>query len=143
MRGSKRSLAAILVLANYLLVLTVGPRYHQHSWHHDGQQAYRFDESEAPPLCACSKELTHRDGMHSEPVFCFTRDGVVEDSHQNDCQAGRCPVCQFLAQKPVPSRVVEQSGSGLLIETLAAVRPISAVAEIASTHCIRGPPRVS
>jgi hypothetical protein len=113
-----RRWSVLLILANYLLAVTVGEGFHDHGHHacvvdhrcaggHGGSQAF---ESKNPPS---------------------------QGSH-NPCQ-----VCRFLAQKPIPARTIETVDCAPLAEQVVAARSIRRAVPALSLRQIRAPPRVA
>jgi hypothetical protein len=134
--GSRvQAAVACCLVANYLLAITVGTSFHTHSG----------------PRCTASADGCHH---HCEPPAGGTADdhpccppGHGEDSawtSANESSAGHgadaCPICEFLAQRPVASRPIPQVAYQLPRRESALLPVIWHVRRVSSTCRVRGPP---
>ena len=129
-----RKLAALILVANYLAVATVGTQFHTHGpGGHDG--------------CACHREThccSHAHGR--DHAGCGNACNGNKPSHREDdsrpSQSGcdDCPICRFLAQKTLPI-VLDAAEESKPIEGEApSVRTDQPACPLLSLPLIRGPP---
>ena len=138
MSAKRRRIATFLVLAHYVLALTVGASFHVHGH-------YRCAAERAGSASGCSPDAAELPGDHASgragcPAFqCTATDGA-----RLVCSpAKKCPVCQFLAQKPVPGQPVRPVEGSQPVEHWAPAKLIRLAGNSPSTHPIRGPPAVA
>lgn len=130
--------AVILLLANYLLAVTVGAGLHVHG----DRGCHRADAGCPYPAARGPTESPH---AHASPCDCARagHDDAATALGADWRHAGECPVCRFLAQKPIPSDRVEHVACiGVVAELMPAVA-IRAAVPVRSPHPIRGPPSVA
>jgi len=134
--SSKRPAIAFFILAAYLLAVTVGGWFHTHGHHGDG----------GPEGCCASAACGGLPG-HDEHDAC----AHGRDAGRSEAPGGRipsrsdesdsCPVCHFLAQKPVPAEPIEPVASEEALEEVALAAPAPVFADVPSVHHSRAPPR--
>jgi hypothetical protein len=136
--AKRRRIAAFLVLANYVLALTVGGVFHVHDDH-------RCAAAGAPCASPCPHEAPAPHGCCGSPRAdrCEPEGTATEGTASLSRGSEKCPVCQFLAQKPVPVRPVEAVACAELLDNWAPVHPLPRADHTSSTHLIRGPPAVA
>ncbi len=137
MSAKRLRIAAFLVLANYVLALTVGGSFHLHGDASCGRGNGR--------CFSLSGKLTAPRADHPSDGAgcCAPHDPATEGTLVASRQFEKCPVCQFLAQKPVPTRPVEAGACTELVDGWVPVRPVRPVDHLSSAHPIRGPPAVA
>lgn len=129
---NKRNIAAILVLAYYLLALTLAGWFHEHG---------SLDRS--PGYAACAGRLCP-EPLHCCPNRHGSHQGKTLASHDpTSHDSGSCLVCRFLGQKPAPPACSLEAISRPLNEGTEPVKPIRAARDVPSTRDIRGPPHVA
>jgi hypothetical protein len=128
-------IATFLVLANYVLALTVGGSLHLH-----GDHRCTADSPEC--VSACSHEAAEpHGGCGSHRAGCCEPAGTAtEGAGAVSSASEKCPVCRFLAKKPAPARAVEAVACTQLVENRALVHPLRRADHTPSSHLIRGPP---
>ncbi len=142
MAGGKRRFALVLVLVNYVLALTVGERFHVYRPARCEDQGAGF-VCGAPHLSAgCDAGCNH--DRATDRLARGDRGGEKHGSSPVRSDHGeKCPVCQFLAQKPAPEQPIEaMTCMGPLPEQVAA-KPVRRVERALRTPLIRGPPAVA
>ena len=132
----------VLVLANYVLALTVGELFHVH----------------APPPSArtsgtgCADRPRDSAGCPADPSggqplcrsLCHVLQiGEREGSLPRFYHPGKCPVCQFLAQKPAPDQPIESVVCAGATCDLVVIEPVRRAVPVPRTHSIRGPPSLA
>lgn len=136
MRAVSRKAIVLLLLGGYSVAVTVGGAFHTHLG-----GGCCSEESGAAQSChahVCDAEHTHgtpNDRMGASHFPTLERFAVPLDAH--------CPICSFLAQKPIPvvSQAVEDSTD--LEQSLARVKAIPPSDDIPSTVFSRGPPSIA
>lgn len=130
--------AVILALAHYVLALTVGASLHVHG-DRGGHRGVAGCASPAAGAPAGAQFASLFDGASP----CDRHDEGAAASGAGWGHSGECPVCLFLAQKPVPSHHVEAVAC---MEVVADAVPATAArgsAPVGSPRPIRGPPSVA
>jgi hypothetical protein len=134
MASNRHPAAAILVLANYVLALTVGEGLHVHGPYRRAAQREHSASGPSHPLGLCQEGS-------SDASRCRARHrGERTGTLAGHCCSETCPVCQFLAQKPAPDRSIEAvAWTGAAWESVVP-KPVRRVDRVAAAHPIRGPP---
>jgi len=107
-----RDLATAMLVANYVLAVTAGALFHDHGHRHQGEEG-------AGHLLA--------------PGWARSAEGHGD---------GRCSICEFLAQKPIPAHPIEEVACTAATEERPRVAPLLLTFDLPSTRHIRAPPRV-
>ena len=119
-----------LMAAGYVLAVTMAPLFHNHAAQdNDG--------------CCHGRSLTHEasaDCRHGESAKDSPRPHSPSDPAQCPSDAGHCPVCQFLGQKPVPVAEAAPDVSGTLVQEVSSLAPASIVVGAFSAWHSRAPP---
>ncbi len=125
MQPNNRNLAVFLVLANYFLAVTVGAWFHDHAGHAHHQSGscreHRLDQAHS-----------HHEQDHSD-----------KKSLPLSGKKGSCPVCRFMAQKPISVASAEEVTSAPLVEVIEWTEPIRRTSPVAFTYHSRAPPAVA
>lgn len=108
----------LLALSHYLLAVTVGEWFHDH-----GHSAFSSHS-------ACA-------GAHGGPQAAGCEHPADWGKHD------ACPICRFLAQKPIPARTIETVHSAPLADEVVAPQPIRPAVRVPSAQQIRAPPFVA
>lgn len=124
-----RRLLVVLLVANYALAVSVGPRFHGHTSDvPSSSRAGAVDAVAAPGSKNlddfCGHQASHR-GRDHRPV--------VHDYHD-------CPVCEFLSQQPVLPQQVRPTHSTILTSIAPAARALAGAQAISLPWLSRGPP---
>jgi hypothetical protein len=131
-------IAAFLLLANYVLALTVGGGFHVH-----GDHPCAADSAHSTSRCAYDAAEPPGGPASEQAGGCASEDPAGEEMGLVSSGSEKCPVCQFLAQNPVPVRSVEAGASTELVDGWVPAHPVRPVDHVPSTHPIRGPPAVA
>ena len=126
---AKNRKLSVLVAAGYVFVVTTASLFHHHAGcdgEHCGSHSVARDG--APTCCHGEHE-----GEHSAPVSSVPRPGDNEN----------CPICHFMAQKPVPADVVAPATSSMLVELMATVAPACPTGDVFTAWRSRAPPVVA
>ena len=140
-----RRTTTLLVLAGYLLMLTVGGWFHDHGGHRFGLRGHacsaRHDHDSLGDHSADYRHHVARGHDHGRaPV---QRDRSGEQNLPITGDGDQCPVCKFLAQKPIPPRDVRQVTCVPLEQECVRAKPVRRAEDIPSTHHSRAPPSVA
>jgi len=142
LRRKKRHILALLILVNYLLALTAGSSLHNHHGRHCDEVPVGCASSDHGPAHGCGQVLGCCDAS--------SRHGDTTSPRWGSCQAGwggahhdRCPVCEFLAQKPIPASQIAETLATPLRDTLARSTPPRRGVGVASSYQVRAPPAVA
>ena len=142
LRRKKRHILALLILVNYLLALTAGSSLHNHHGRHCDEVAVGCASSDRGHVHACGQAEGCRDGSSCH--------GDTASPRWDSCRAGwrgahhdRCPVCEFLAQKPIPASQIAETFATPLRDTLARSTPPRRGVGVASSYQVRAPPAVA
>ena len=138
MSAKRIRITAFLVLANYLLALTVGGSFHVHG---DHQRAR--DSGHSASVCSHDAAGLPGGDSVSHAGYCAAAHTATEGARLVSSRSEKCPVCQFLTQKPVPGRVVQTVAFTELVDGWVPVHPVPLVDHVPSAHPIRGPPAVA
>lgn len=142
MAGGKRRFALVLVLANYVLALTVGERFHVH-------RAARCGNHGAGSVCGAPHLSAGCDaGCEHEHAAGHLACGDHQDEEHGSgpsrsYHGEKCPVCQFLAQKPAPPQPVEAVTCMGPLPGQVTAKPVRRVERALRSPLIRGPPAVA
>jgi hypothetical protein len=134
--GSKT--VRFLILAAYLLVTAGGGLFHLHGSRHLGHGSR--DTGDSRHLSSCDERT---------PPSCHSAHGRVLSGqvHRRDkprCgDEESCPVCQFLAQKPIPATRTELTTSALAVQETARIMPLRAARGVSTAFYGRAPPAVA
>jgi hypothetical protein len=136
--AERRRIATSLVLAHYVLALTVGASFHFHGH-------YRRAADCAEAASGSSPDAAELPGSHASGCAgCSAPQCTATDGARLVCSPGEeCPVCQFLAQKPVPGQSVRPVECPEPVEHWVPAKLIRRAGNSPSTHPIRGPPAVA
>ncbi|HUT91746.1 MAG TPA: hypothetical protein VMY37_19760 [Thermoguttaceae bacterium] len=133
--AKRRSVATLAVLANYLLALTLGGALHVHGPRRCARTSGASASAPLPDRAGCpAGHASDRLGCRSHPKAART------GSLPGFCHFEKCPVCRFLAQKPVPDAPIEAVACAGPAWELAVAVPFRRAGRVASAHQIRGPP---
>jgi hypothetical protein len=130
--------AVILVLANYVLALTVGEALHVH-----GDGGCRRGVAGCAPASAHGLTGWLVAPLLDGPPACAHHEAAITASGAGWIHSGICLVCQFLAQKPVPSHRVEAVACTGVVADVVPATAVRGAAPAGSPHPIRGPPSVA
>ena len=138
MSAKRLKMAAFLVLANYVLALTVGAGFHVHA--HRPSAVDRADFTSG-----CSHGVAELPGgcESGRAVCCVVEGTAGEGAPLVSFGSEKCPVCQFLAQKPVPGQPVRPVECSERVEHWVPAKLIRPGGNSPSTHPIRGPPAMA
>jgi hypothetical protein len=128
--GMRNRCLASLVAVGYLLTVSAASLFHNHGAADGGGCCH-----ERSTAHAASADEHHGSSHDHEPHH-------KTPKSPSGCPAddGRCSVCQYLAQKPVPTAEVAPVGSGTLIEEVLAPPPARlSIGAFWAWHS-RGPP---
>jgi hypothetical protein len=127
----RRKIAVTLLLGWYLAVVSASGAFHTHA---------------GDPCCA--PRATATDCCHEST--CHADEAVPTKDSEDTLAKSRivlvdpdCPVCSFLAQKPIAGTVVENQTVTDLNRPLLRVRAIPPIDETPATIFLRGPPAVA
>ena len=139
--SAPRHAATFFALAAYLLAVTVGGWFHTHGGRGCGTPGSgcispRPGGLPGPSGFECGCTCGHDRGR--VPPEAPGAEGPSEAD-----QTDSCPVCHFLAQKPVPSAHAEQTTSAPLNEEVEPAAPIRLAVGAPSFHHSRAPPRLA
>lgn len=138
MVAKRRSVATVVVLANYLLALTLGGALHVHGPHRCARTSGEYPSAPRQDRAGCPA------GHASDRLGCRSHhEADRTGSLPGFCHFEKCPVCRFLAQKPVPDAPIEAVAYAGPVWELAVAKPFRRAGRVASAHQIRGPPPVA
>jgi hypothetical protein len=134
---SRRPATTLFVLSAYLLAVTVGGWFHTHG---------RCGDGSAAPACSSTLGAFSPDGGG-----CPYSHHRATDSSKTPDQRGSsgghdpdtCPVCHFLAHKPIPAQAVVVATSAARFAEVAPAAPAPVFADVPSVHHSRAPPRAA
>jgi hypothetical protein len=120
----------LAVAVGYALTITTASLFHDHG-SHDGVR------------CCHGHSLAHAASKH-----CTGDESDQSPGHRNAPRAparcpgddGRCSVCQFLGQKPIPAAEVTTVVCGTLVQEVSAPAPARGVVRVFSAWQSRAPP---
>ena len=142
LRRKKRHILALLVLANYLLALTAGSSFHDHHGRHCDELSPDCVSSARAHLHACGHTNTCSRASSCDADAALPQYGS-RSTNSLDSHHVKCPVCEFLAQKPIPSVEVTESCVAPLCEALAPSTPSRCSGDVPSSYRVRAPPAVA
>jgi hypothetical protein len=119
---------ATVVAVGYLLTVSAASLFHNHGVESCG---------------GCCHERSMADQHHGSAHSHGPHHKTPKAPSGCPADDGRCSVCQFLAQKPVPTAAVTLSGSGTLIATVLAPPPARLAVGAFSAWHSRGPPALA
>jgi hypothetical protein len=132
MRAKNRVLS-VLTTTGYVLVITLSALFHDHTGHYGGCCG---KSGESPTVVGDETGTCHH-GTHDEsrhaPVSlkrCPTDDT-------------KCPVCQFLAQKPAPVDPIASVTSAERVEEVVGIAPACSSAGVFTAWHSRAPPAIA
>lgn len=127
-RALTRTTAALL-LGCYVLSVTVSGLFHAHSPGGCAPACSGHDHGHAPACCGHDEHAAAED-VAAEDVAAVSGANV-------------CPVCDFLAQKPIPTATIVDVVRASLYQSLVRVKPLARIEEPLSPHWTRGPPSLA
>jgi hypothetical protein len=134
--GSRiQTAVACCLVANYLLAITVGTSFHTHSGLRSAASADGCHHHCEPPVGGTAGDHQCCPPGHDEDSA-WTRASESSAGHGADA----CPICEFLAQRPVTSRPISLVACQLLRRESALLPVIWHVRRVSSTCRVRGPP---
>lgn len=142
LRGKRFHILTLLLAVNYLLALTAGPSLHNHG----DRRCNDVTGGCVPPTCdhlhACGEASGH---SHASPCGDETASPQHggRETRSLDSHNAECPVCQFLAQKPIPPTQVAETFATRLGERLAPSTRPGCAGEVPSSYRVRAPPGVA
>jgi hypothetical protein len=109
---------SVLLAASYLLAVGVSALFHDHRDHGDHRDR-----------CECCDHHAHSDELPGRGY-----------SAADSVDGQDCPICQFLAEKPVPVVLLVAPEVGLLVQDVAAAAPPAIATDVFSAWHSRAPP---
>jgi len=142
LRRKKSHIATLLVLANYLLALTAGGSFHDHRGHHRSEETGRCASRPCDDVSVCGQTGSGVDVPRHAHQDSPCRHGNSDPNSFDSC-GGECPVCRFLAQKPITALEFDQTCFTPLDQDLAPATPARCAGDVPSSYRVRAPPAVA
>ena len=138
MQAAGHKTVRLWILAAYLLVTAAAGLFHLHGPRRDRPAGW---------VAACTGHLfpCHEQDARSR----VSPDGAArcvrlhDDCTFSGAAEEGCPVCQFLAEKPVPAGRAEVAIGALLCREPACIAPVRQVQDVPSAYQGRGPPALA
>ena len=132
---------ATLLVGGYVLTVTVSGMFHTHGRHI--RQSRASDNGELGHESSCWGYDHHTAVDRSCSSFPPGGQRGESELFGTHSLADDCPVCSFLAQKPIPATPVREVACADLPEPLVRVKALARIEEPLSLIWIRGPPSVA